>query len=667
MNPIMTEKILYEIPHNELKSEIVNILKYAKDFVNKIYNDNKLSYIEQIQIIEDHMYYVNYYYSNIGLFRSIDDNKYLEEIDKIIFNYFEEFYSNPLLLKLLKTMKKSTIQKNNSIDNKNIIIIKNLIKICEDHTNKIILDFNNKINMYEQRIYDINKKNIPIITSNDEIKKLFLNNDKSITEIPFKLANKILLTRTNYYYLQKKIKNPEVRNEIEKVYFKNNDEMLNNLAKIILCRHGIALNMSSKTKIYKNYFEYKQRDNSENSTDIKKLITNLLHGIDNKITTEISIIKEELLNDGYKNKKTIDQHDIIFYYEKLKNHTKFTPIMALNLIEYVLKKFFNIVMKRVDYKEHKLWANDIITYILMHNNKLLGYVYFDILHRNNKINTPPMFVSITNMYCPKNIDKLKHIQKTQHSVILASFPSLGKECLSINDLSSLFREFGHVIQQTTNILFYDNTELRNLFPQIFEYLIYNEKILEKICFGKGNKDLLIKHFNFMKKLNFCISLKIRGVNAMFDHSIHNSVDVINWIQQNIDVSGKALLDIYTTIYKEIMKDVPKKETRESFFLGLPKCSALALEHSSVPSINTDINGINHSIILQELSPNAGKLYENIIIELLGFGLYKIICDGDGEKLLSLLLNNKFSLKKNIDTFIKDNNIDTFSLFTNEFC
>ena len=61
------------------------------------------------------------------------------------------------------------------------------------------------------------------------------------------------------------------------------------------------------------------------------------------------------------------------------------------------------------------------------------------------------------------------------------------------------------------------------------------------------------------------------------------------------------------------------------------------------------------------------LYENIIIELLGFGLYKIICDGDGEKLLSLLLNNKFSLKKNIDTFIKDNNIDTFSLFTNEFC
>ena len=43
MNPIMTEKILYEIPHNELKSEIVNILKYAKDFVNKIYTTKKLN------------------------------------------------------------------------------------------------------------------------------------------------------------------------------------------------------------------------------------------------------------------------------------------------------------------------------------------------------------------------------------------------------------------------------------------------------------------------------------------------------------------------------------------------------------------------------------------------------------------------------------------------
>ena len=90
-----------------------------------------------------------------------------------------------------------------------------------------------------------------------------------------------------------------------------------------------------------------------------------------------------------------------------------------------------------------------------------------------------------------------------------------------------------------------------------------------------------------------------------------------------------------------------------------------MEH--IPNINIELNGLNTSIIFQELHDNAGKLYENILTEILAYGLYNTIANGCGNELINLLTNNKFNLKKNIDIFLKDKNIDTYSLFVDEFC
>ena len=632
-------KILYNIPQKELKLEVTNIIINANNIISKLYVTHELTYIEQIDIIQDHMYYINYYYSVIGLLRIINDTKLLQETDKLFSNYFKDIYSNPLFFNIVKKIKKNIISiKNISIDNKYLIIINNLINKCENFNNKIVLKLLDNIELFEDKIYEIHSVNIPII----EIDKKYFKS--SLTEIPFDIGNKIKLNRTNYYILQKRITDPLIRDNIEKKYLSNN-EILYYLSKIILCRHEIALNMSKKNKIFNNYFEYIQNNNNnteyEQSHDIKKMLYDLLDLTDNKINTELSIILSELHKDGFNNKLIIDQHDIIFYYEKLKNHTKFTPIMVLNLLEYTMKHFFNISMVKNDSNKYKLWSDNIIVYTLSYNNKYMSTVYFDIIGRPTKNFMHPMFVSLTNMYSPKKISKIPTIYDLQNSVILASFSSLTSQCLSINDISNIFREFGHIVQQFNNYLFYDNIEFKNLFPQIFEYLIYNEKILEKICFGK-NKDVLLKHFIFMKKINFCISLKIRGINIVFDHVIHNiPKNILNTLYANInnkDESSNIIIKLYDNIYKSLMKNIP--------------------------NINKNINGINFNIVSNELTQNAGKLYENILTEIIGFGIYKLISSGRGEELLSLLLMNKVNLKKNIDSFTRD--IDYFSIFSEEF-
>ena len=631
------EKIIYNLSNIQIRDEILNIIQNAKEIIKELFINSDLSYIEKIQLITDHIYYIKYYYSIIGVLRTINDNKYLAESDIIIENYLKEFYSNSELLKILKNIKRTIPIDKKTIDNKNIIIVKNLIEICQNHNNPKIIDLTNKINLLQTKIYDLNKTNISSIEITNDIKKAFINFDKNMTEVPFNLTKPILLNRNNYYYLQKKIKNPDLRNTIEKQYFKNNIELLNLLSKILVHRHSIAL----EYKKYNTYFEYKQKDNAENSSDIKKLIINLMNNINNKCLTELSIIANEMKNDNI-DKKTIDQPDIIFYYEKMKNHTKFTPNIAINLLEYILKKIFNIEIKKIDTLKYKLWDPSVMTYKLLYNNNILGYVYFDLIARENKNNNVPMFISITNMYTPtKKMVHLDFLEKTQHSVILASFEDMNKSCLSINDIISLFKEFGNVLHQITNTMFYDNIELKHLFPQLMEYLIYNEKILEKLCFGKENKINMVKHFIFMKKINFCISLKIRGINAIFDHTIHNSVAFVEWIKQNEKNGGEGVFNIYQTIYKELM------------------------EH--IPNINIELNGLNTSIIFQELHDNAGKLYENILTEILAYGLYNTIANGCGNELINLLTNNKFNLKKNIDIFLKDKNIDTYSLFVDEFC
>jgi Zn-dependent oligopeptidase len=633
------EKIIYNLSPENIKIEISNVLNNAKEFIKELFINNELSYIEKIQLLTDHIYYIKYYYSTIGILRTLDDNQTLLESDNLIENYLKEFYLNKDLHRILKNIKRSIPTDQKIIDNKNIIIIKNLIEICQNHENLKVLELTSQNDKIKNKIYELNRTNYNSIDVVNEIKKIFINADKNMTEAPFNLSKPIVLNRNNYYYLQKKVKNPEIRTYIEKQYFKNNFELLNLLSKIIVNRHNISLLHNTKSKTYNTYFEYKQKDNAENSKDIKNLIINLMENINNKCITEISIIKTEMKNDKI-DKKNIDQHDIIFYYEKLKNHTKFTPMIALNLLEYILKKFFNIEMKKIE--NHQLWDNSIITYKLSYDSKILGYVYFDIIARPNKNNTVPIFLSMTNMYVPtKKMTKLSFLDKTQYSVILASFQDMKKECMSINDIISLFKEFGHVLQQITNNIFYDNIELKNLFPQIMEYLIYNEIILDKLCFGKENKTNMVKHFIFMKKINFCISLKIRGINAMFDHTIHNSIELIDWIKQNQGIEGEGLFNIYSTIYAEMMKDIPE--------------------------INTQLNGINNSIIFQELNDNAGKLYENILIEILAYGIYNTVINGNGNDLINLLLNNKINLKKNIDLFLKEKKIDAYSLFIEEFC
>lgn len=615
----------YLIENVNLEKKIKSVLSHSNDLILKFF-DTKISTGDKITILLDHYYYIFYYYSNIGLMRILKDNKYFELSDNLIAKYFSSLYDNKQYLSELKSVKKKIVSKPQS---KIINMLNNLIENCVKQQNENIKNAINQINEYAKQIWVLIRE-YPVIKNTDFSQFI----DPTNSEIHANNNKEILLDRNMYYYLQKKIKEPSKRKYIEKIYFSNDEKLLSILSKIILRRHLIALNLSDKNIKYKTFFEYTQKDmNGDAVENIKKTLCDLLEKINNKINTESSIIQNELKKDGYT--KLVDQYDVIYYNEKFKNKQTFTVSMVFKLLEYIMKKYFSIVMQIENNTQHqKLWSDNIIIYKLTFELKVLGYVYFDIFRRNdkNKSISKPTFVSIVNSYSPKELTKLNHLPKGFICTILANYKI--DQLLNIEDISSIFKEFSCVFQQIQNNYFFDNNDFKKIFTYVFDYLLFDKNVLEKLCNSLDSNN--IKHFLFSRKINFFTSMKIRGINALFNHIIHNSPELIEYIYTHNNLGGKKLLDVYINIYKDIMK--------------------------SNPLYNATITSINSNIVLQEIDIYAGKNYEQLISEIIAYGIYKSTIDGNGKKLINLLINNKYNIKKNINEFLKQQNIDSFMLF-----
>jgi len=527
------------------------------------------------KIIIEHMYVIYYCFKYIGLLHIIKNTNtiFLDKLDEKIDNYLKLFYSNKEYNKIISNIK---------TDN-------NDEKYFFDYIIQQFNKYKKLDNTQKELIYEINK----ILSQNYSV-----SIDKQ----------KIILNRDNFYNLQKKYKDPVIRHKIESLYFQKSDKCMPLLEKLIVQRHNYANSLN-----YKTFFDYNKQKNNEESIEIKTLINDLIMKIDNRSKKETQRIYKNLKKDGYK--KNVETSDIIYYYEQMKSQYTFSLEHVLKVTFELIKTYFNLSCVKIEYN-NKLWNNNIQTYAVFNDKQQLGIIHFDLIINSDKNITTPICIHMNHKYCDNN--NTKYLTRIG---IIGGYLNYDTKCIKHSDIIALFKEIGIAIQyllydtETGNMYYKDEFFL--LTSKIMEYIAWEKSTIQLLC----NDEKIIEHILFARYIDFANSIKLRCINAFFDHIIHNSIDFINTIKKNDKYDGSIIKNLYKQIYHDIM--LSQKDTFEIY----PQ-------------------GIHPIVVLQEINGSETSIYENILIEILSYNIFSLIKKNQENKqkyikILSQANSNKF--------------------------
>lgn len=609
----ISEYVFNEHKISSLNSIIQKSLEYCDNVKNNIIieENNKIS----INYLFDYLYVYNYLYKSIGLMRIMNPtNEVYHNIDNMLEIYHNTFYLNKQIYNKIKSFKilLTTFDE--------LTTIEKILKQFENNFSQN--SYNTQLNISYIEIkkkLDINYK----ITTDDNLIKSLKN--KQYPELSNKISGRI------YYLLQKKIKDPNIRNIIEKTYFKKSEYVMGDFTKIILHRYNYAKSLGFET-----YFDYNKQKSQEGTDEIKSLINDLINKLENRSRKEVERVHRELKKDGYH--KKVDLYDIIYYYDKLKTKNTFCPDIVLKIIIKSFKKYFNINIELTD-NNIKLWNDSVVTYSVKNDNNLIGYLYLDLEKRTDKFIISPISIHLCQQYLDLN-----GCNYPTRIALIAGYEN--KKCITYSDIIHLFREFGSAIQMmeytTIRGVLFQNNEFDSLLPQIMEYIAWEKSTIEDICFDLDKS--IVDHILFMRFIDFGNSIKLRCINALFDHIIHSSKDLAKLIEANI-LDNNYLNNIIKTLYKKIYHDVMKSQD---------------------DIINLNINGINPTLIYQEINGSGGMLYMNIFIEILSFGIFSTIKKESGSDFIKNVLNGDTTkIRKLMNEYISKFDDNSYDIYLQE--
>lgn len=581
------DKIISEYIFNEDSKE--DPLNITKKIINHCKSLEKNLNIDKLFEL---LCMIDTFYKSIGLMKIVKKNKKYDECDTELEKYIDQLFSNKKIFKKIKEINK--------------------------------VNSTNLVNMIYRQFYEAKNEELNNIQNNmNKLKKTIIQK----LESPYYITinnQKILLTRESFISLQKKILNANIRRTVEESNYSKSKNVLNDFAELILLRHEYANKLG-----YNSYFEYTEQKASLEK--IKNLVDDLTNKIEERSRKEIERIHRELLKDSF-NKK-VDNSDVIYYYEKLKSVHTFRPVDVLRILIELSGNYFGITFSPFSYKE-KLWSKKVMTCKVSFQNKELGFVHFDMYSCKDKLINVPFCIKISNS--PIRL------------CLTAGYTNINDKCMTYNDVILLFKEFGTVIQMIThdkNELIVKNDEFDILMSQIMEYIAWEKDTVDKICTGLDKS--ISDHIIFTRYINFAHSIKLRCVNSIFDHILHNSDKLINILKEcyenkeRKDKIGEILLIYYKNIYSEIMK-------------------------SQQDILNINTMGINPAIIYQEISGNEGKIYSNILTEILSFAVFTLIKNNKGiDFITNVMSKESFKIRENLHVFISQLNEDSYDLYLRE--
>lgn len=428
------------------------------------------------------------------------------------------------------------------------------------------------------------------------------------------VPNSINLNRQNYYHLQRNIDNAREREIIEHCYISNTNlnDALHKLALLVIERNKFAVLSGKPT-----FFSLVKKSALDENT-IKSDIEDLVKKIDGKSRKEIDRIYRKLSADKFD--KKVDANDIVYYCEHLTTRVTFQLSHIIHCVRCALNKYFKIEL--VETQDTHIWNANVICFEVKFESKLLGLCYVDLQKTETKSMTSPISIHLSQRRGNSDVTRV---------AIIGNYPNFEKKIISLSDTIYLFREFGCAIQmlahESSNGLFIENKEFCNLMQQIMECVLWEKSTIKMLC-EQETIENVVDCVLFTRHLNFAYTIKMKCINALFDYVLHNSLELI-----------KIIKSANTNDYKQIMFSVYKKIYQHIMF-------------SQQDILNTNISGINPIILQQEINGSEGLIYCNIYTEILSFGIFQLVKNGNGLQFVQTVLKSyPQHMKKKLDEFL----------------
>jgi hypothetical protein len=564
-----------------------------------------------------------------------NDSKW-DAIDSHMIGFVHNYYQNSRFRKKLIVMYEHYL-KTYEAHKKNYDYCKFLDKLiirCESAEQ--CKDIKKVIKMTENRIFNLLGVN-PIV----RIATRHLSRVPAHYEVIQDKAN-ICLTQSNYLELIDLIDGIETRHMIESSYISRTNGVMNDFAKLILHRHHMAV--KSKHTTYYKHINHTKHDNSE---AICELITELNKKIDRKAHTEVKKIHQYFYEiDGKAHK--LSRCDITKYCAVHKNTTRFDLSDVIKTIFHIIEVHFGILFNKQPTQHRTIETYQIVC---KSTARPYGIVYMDRVPSENKKNTTPISVRLS--------DKMQINRAYKSECEIALIVNYKQNKLVYDEVILLFREFGYILgcslyDSRVGMVNYDD-EFANYVPLVMEHFAWDTQTISMLvatlgaragagagtCASSGTSQLTVDHIEQGRYMDMCYNLKLKCVNARFDHLLHNSEPHMEQLEQMVQTTGNGV-DLIVTMYKNTYMEMFKP-------LG--------------DLVNLDILAIDPIVIINEINNLQGVGYANLMNEIFAYATYWIIREKKATDFKDIVLTNGTdNYRELIRTFLKKINVNYFDLY-----
>lgn len=261
----------------------------------------------------------------------------------------------------------------------------------------------------------------------------------------------------------------DTRKQLYNSYY---DAFVHNLKlfeKVIEKRNEIAIKYK-----FNNYADYINRDliGSDTQRTIEKL-NNIASKFDKSYNDFFDYIGKDYINAWdfkyyLKSYNNLNISNIYFDIDKIKN-----------CIKKIAAEYFKLTFVAIDTTNK--WDSTVFVYQVLHNNNIIGYIYYDIFKRVGK-----------NMmeFCYRMIDNID----TQKTVLLINCNINPISYVSISEVMTLFHETGHAIHLLFRFYVDENRkygcrdDMIEIPAHFMEYFLFEKEILDTITVKKINND-----------------------------------------------------------------------------------------------------------------------------------------------------------------------------------
>ncbi len=603
---------------------IKSSLNIKQAIINSVKCDQKSCDGYMLNILRD-TYTCNLLLGYVGMMTLISDNENWIEADKKLTEYIIDFYDDKKFGKKVNEIHQYYVS--NGIGKDYCKFLEKMIIKTSVSRKKI----NIAIKTVETNIYNML-----------DVYPLLKIASHHLNEIPRNFAiveNKVTLSldQDNYYQLLDHIPNITTRHQIEGQYMSRTNKLMNDFSKLIVLRKLLANENECST-----YFKYINQGKFDNSETIKDLISNLNKKTEAKCKEEVNKIYK-YFNKG--SNTLITQSDVIYYNRIHKNKTKFNPTVVLNIILSTLSTYFDLSFNEVKIAHDKWNPQMSIYHILDKKTKIvLGKLYHDIFYTDcKKINVPLAIKLSDKMQISSLNSPINDICSVPEVAVIGNY--LPGESMTYSDVVLLFREFGYVLQNISynskvGLVNYDD-EFSNFIPQLMEYIAWDRETIKSLIVTSKKDTAIMDHIEMGRYFDMCISLKLRCINAKFDHLIHNSEPLLNILSDIARDQGDmshVLLKIYKDIYSEIMDPIKSM-------------------------MSNTIDNIDPFTIVQEINNSQGVLYSNLVNEIFAYSAFWIIKNNANNDFREKVLSDAIeSYRLLVRDFIKTYNINSFDIY-----